>query len=146
IEMGAWRASHPNPGKPKMETHRAEGDWTEDEKSLSEARQLCYKPINLSSPKMMLEAFHILGIPAKSTSKDALDDLPEGEWPVVDVLKAYRKANMFPVKFGAGLLQNIHPATDRIHPAYIQIGADTGRMSCTNPPWQQIPAKGDGAR
>lgn len=121
--MAEWRQDNPNPGQPKQP-----------------------KPFNLGSPQMLLAALQAVGVPVESTGKDVLDDLPEGEYPVVDLLKSWRKAMMFPQKFGENLLKNIHPDTNRIHPTYIQIGASTGRMSCTNPPWQQIPAKGDGAR
>jgi DNA polymerase-1 len=37
----------------------------------------------------------------------------------------------------------VHPRTGRIHPDFNQIGADTGRFSCTNPNIQQIPATSD---
>jgi DNA polymerase-1 len=143
--MSSWRACHPNPGLPKLETHEPPESWDGELAELAEARQLCFAPINLNSPRQMLEAFEVLKIPVTSTSKDALADLPEGEYEVVDELVAWRKANVFPTKFGT-LLTAIHPKTGRIHPTYIAIGADTGRSSCTNPPWQQIPAKGDGAR
>lgn len=139
--MKLWREENPNPGQPKLETAVPPEEWDVDA-----ARRQCYAPINISSPQQILAAFKRLGIPVSSTSRDALDQLPDGEWEIVDVLKAWRKANMFPVKFGEKLLEQIDPKTDRLHPTYIQIGADTGRMSCISPPWQQIPAKGDGAR
>lgn len=118
--LKGWRALNPNPGRPKND---------------------CYEPINLGSPAQLLLAFGEMKIPLTSTSKDAIADLPEGVYPQVDLLKKWREANMFPVKFGEKLLAAIHPRTGRLYPNIQQIGADTGRMSVSNPPWQQVPSK-----
>lgn len=139
--MSQFRELYPNPGNPKLETHVTEDQWGETERSLAESRNLCYEPINLGSVKQMLEAFKELGIPLTSTAKEALDELPEGMYPEVDLLRRWREAQMFPVKFGENLLSQINKQTLRIYPQIHQIGADTGRMSVSNPPWQQIPSK-----
>ena len=43
------------------------------------------------------------------------------------------------LKFGETLLEAVNRETGRIHPHFHQIGAPTGRMSCTDPNVQQIP-------
>ena len=139
--MKEWRERFPNPGIPKLKTHLTEDQWGEYEHNLNKSRNLCYEPINLGSVPQMLDAFQELKIPLQSTSAEALADLPDGMYPEVDLLKAWRAAQMFPVKFGDNLLASIHPITGNIHPFINQIGADTGRMSVSNPPWQQIPSK-----
>ena len=45
--------------------------------------------------------------------------------------------------FSEALPKHIHPTTRRIHPNYWQLGAATGRMSCSNPNLQQIPRSDD---
>src|SRR3970282_2944784 len=42
--------------------------------------------------------------------------------------------------FGESIIEKIHTVTGRLHPDFIQIGADTGRFACNNPNLQQIPA------
>ncbi|GHO45151.1 DNA polymerase [Ktedonospora formicarum] len=133
--MGAWEQKHQKP------------DEDEYLNTLHKNRNLCYEPINLGSVPQMLDAFTELKIPLQSTSADALADLPEGMYPEVDLLKEWRAAQMFPTKFGDNLLAKIHPVTRRIYPSAHQIGADTGRSSFFDPPWQQIPSKtADGKR
>jgi DNA polymerase-1 len=43
------------------------------------------------------------------------------------------------LKFGETLLESINQETGRIHSHFHQIGAPTGRMSCTDPNIQQVP-------
>ncbi len=42
--------------------------------------------------------------------------------------------------FGETILEKINPVTGRLHPDFLQLGADTGRFACNNPNLQQIPA------
>ena len=121
--MKLWREEHPNPGRPKPDT------------SLP----------NLGSPKQLLTAFEALGIPAEKTGKDVLK-LLEDDYPAVKLLTDWRVTEKFVTSFGEALLQFVDPGTGRIHPEYVQIGASTGRMSCSRPNWQQVPSKGDGAK
>jgi DNA polymerase I len=121
-EMRKWRDEHPNPGKPKPD------------QSLP----------NLSSPTQLVQAFQQMGIAVVSTASEVLQQV-EGDHPEVQLLLDYRRAQKFVTSFGEALLQYVTPA-GRIHPEYVQIGASTGRMSCTRPNWQQVPSKGDGQR
>ena len=38
-------------------------------------------------------------------------------------------------------MKSVHPETNRIHAEYRQLGTDTGRLFCSNPPLQQIPTQ-----
>ena len=120
--MAVWRASHPNPGKPKPDTSIP----------------------NLSSPAQLKTAFDEMGVTVTSTASEVLESL-EDEHPSVRLLLNYRRVSKFVTSFGESLLRFVTPA-GRIHPEYVQIGASTGRMSCTRPNWQQVPSKGDGKR
>ena len=120
--VGGYRNQNPNPGRPKHDP------------SLP----------NLSSPSQLMQAFEQMGIVTASTSSDALKAL-EDDHPEVRLLLDYRRAQKFVTSFGEALLQYV--STDgRIHPEYQQIGASTGRMSCTRPNWQQVPSRGDGKK
>ena len=121
--MKLWRERCPNPGKPKPDT------------SLP----------NLGSPKQLLTAFQALGIPAEKTGAEKLKEL-EDDYPAIKLLSEWRKAEKFVTSFGEALLQFVDPGTGRIHPEYVQIGASTGRMSCSRPNWQQVPSRGDGKK
>jgi DNA polymerase-1 len=74
-------------------------------------------------------------------------DIPDGrdesfaahaDRPEVAAYLAWRRAERR-FTFLAGLHQAIHPVTGRLHPSYHQIGAFTGRMSCSDPNLQQVP-------
>ena len=95
-------------------------------------------PINLDSPKQILEALQALGIPLKTTSHEELSQL-EDQYPVIQALIEYRKVTKVLQSFASALPKYIHKVTGRIHPDYWQIGTTTGRFSCRNPNLQQIP-------
>ena len=115
-----WKESHPFVAKPHVVTDL----------------------VNVNSSTVMLDALNAMGIPVMSTSSILLEEL-RGEHEVIDALLDYRKCVKFVQSFGASLLSKV--ADDkRIHPNYVQLGASTGRMSCTSPNWQQVPSKGDG--
>ncbi|GHO44554.1 DNA polymerase [Ktedonospora formicarum] len=98
---------------------------------------------NLNSAPQVKMALWELGIKVKSTDKKTLEKLT-GKHEFIKIFLKYRKAEKFLQSFGYTLLEKIDPATGRIHPEYVQIGASTGRMSCKDPNWQQIPSKGIG--
>jgi DNA polymerase I len=60
------------------------------------------------------------------------------EFPVVRDILDYRTLQKT-LKFGETLLESVNGQTGRIHPHFHQIGAPTGRMSCTDPNVQQVP-------
>jgi DNA polymerase I-like protein with 3'-5' exonuclease and polymerase domains len=93
---------------------------------------------NLDSPQQLQEALSWVGIEVPNTSKDALSEAV-GSHPIISQLLEYRQHQKFLSSFGDGLLSKIHPTTGRIHASYRQLGAASGRMSCTVPNLQQIP-------
>jgi DNA polymerase I len=121
-EMAKWRAKNPRPDRPKLDT----------------------TPPNVGSSTQLLTAFGVLGLPFDTTDSKKLAPY-EHEYPAIGTLVRFRKAQKFVDSFGESLLAFLGE-DGRIHPDYHQIGASTGRMSCTRPNWQQIPSRGDGKR
>jgi len=60
--------------------------------------------------------------------------------PAIDDLLFWRKKSKLISTYGRVFLDNIHPVTGRIHAKYLQLGTDSGRMSCTHPNMQNIPS------
>lgn len=95
--------------------------------------------INLDSQQQVMAALVNLGIPVPETTRGwQLQPLAE-EYPVIKKLLEYRGIAKAISSFGENILEFIQPATGRIHADFRQIGAPTGRFSCSNPNLQQIP-------
>ncbi len=93
--------------------------------------------INLDSPLQLLEAFKKLGVDLPNTSEATLSKTAH---PLAKKLLEYRGYEKMITSFGETILEKIHPKDKRLHPDFIQLGADTGRFACNNPNLQQIPA------
>jgi len=95
--------------------------------------------INLDSQQQVTDALINLGVPMpNSTRAWELQPLVE-KYPVVGKLLDYRAAQKSMTSFGENTLEFVEPATGRVHADFRQIGAPTGRFSCSNPNLQQIP-------
>ena len=95
--------------------------------------------INLDSQVQVSEALVGLGVPMPDTTRAwVLQPLAE-QYPVVAKLLEYRGVAKSLSSFGENTLEFIEPKTGRIHADFRQIGAPTGRFSCSNPNLQQIP-------
>lgn len=95
--------------------------------------------INLDSQQQVTDALLGLGVPVPPTTRAwQLQPLAE-EYPVVAKLLEYRGVAKSLSSFGENILEFIEPKTGRIHADFRQIGAPTGRFSCSNPNLQQIP-------
>lgn len=92
--------------------------------------------VNLNSPVQILEAFRKVGLDLPSTGEEILFRY---DHPLAKLLLEYREYEKIITAFGENLISKINPKTGRIHPDYMQIGADTGRFACSNPNLQQIP-------
>ena len=96
--------------------------------------------INLNSHQQLKTALGALGIEIDNTKKETLLAVQE-TYPIIPKILAYREANKSVSTYGAEFLNHLHPITGRIHASFRQIGADTGRMSCSQPNLQNIPRK-----
>ena len=96
--------------------------------------------INLNSNAQMVETFRNMGIDLPDTMEATL---VKHDHPAIKKLLEYRSFEKTLSAFGEKFLELINPATGRIHPDFNQLGADTGRFSCTHPNVQQIPATSD---
>jgi len=95
--------------------------------------------INLNSHDQVTDALKNLGVPVPETTRGwQLQPLAE-EYPVVEKLLEYRSVAKSISSFGENILDFIRPETHRIHADFRQIGAPTGRFSCSKPNLQQIP-------
>jgi DNA polymerase-1 len=95
--------------------------------------------INLDSQHQVTDALLNLGVPVPDTTRAwQLQPLAE-KYPVVAKLLEYRGVAKSLSSFGENILEFIEPKTGRIHADFRQIGAPTGRFSCSNPNLQQIP-------
>jgi DNA polymerase-1 len=95
--------------------------------------------INLNSQTQVSDALRNLGVPVPNTTRAwQLQPLAE-EYPVIAKLLEYRGVAKSLTSFGENILEFIRPETGRIHADFRQIGAPTGRFSCSKPNVQQIP-------
>lgn len=93
--------------------------------------------ININSQQQLLELFNDrlhLNLPATGE-----EHLSRSSHPVAKLMLEYRGVEKLISAFGENLLSKIHPQTGRLHPDFMQLGADTGRFSCSSPNLQQIP-------
>ena len=95
--------------------------------------------INLDSQAQVTDALVGLGVPVPNTTRAwELQPLAE-QYPVIAKLLEYRGVAKAISSFGENILEFIEPKTGRIHADFRQIGAPTGRFSCSKPNLQQIP-------
>ena len=93
--------------------------------------------ININSQQQLLELFNDrLGLSLPSTGVKVLQ---QSTHPIAKLILEYRGSEKLISAFGENLLAKINTVTGRLHPDFRQIGADTGRFSCTSPNLQQIP-------
>src|SRR6185295_16657706 len=93
--------------------------------------------INLDSQQQVSDALLNLGVPVPDTTRAwVLQPLAE-KYPPVAKLLEYRAVAKASSSFGENILEFIEPATGRIHADFRQIGAPTGRFSCSSPNLQQ---------
>jgi DNA polymerase-1 len=90
---------------------------------------------NWDSPQQVKEALAIAGCQVEDTADDTLAAV---EHPLATLVRRYRDARKRSTTYGSDWLK--HVASDgRIYPSWRQIGAASGRMSCSDPNMQQLP-------
>ena len=116
-----------------------------EQRAFQEAGQ----PFNLGSPKQIGEIlFQQKGLPvlrktptgAPSTDEETLAQLAL-DHPIARAILDYRGMAKLKSTYTDKLPQMIDPATGRVHTSYAQTTAVTGRLSCSDPNLQNIPAR-----
>ncbi|MCA1593687.1 MAG: hypothetical protein LC754_13755 [Acidobacteria bacterium] len=95
--------------------------------------------INLDSHVQLTKALTRLGVPVPDSTRNWKLQPLANDYPVVATLLEYRTVQKALTSYGENILHEISPVTGRIHANFHQIGAPTGRMSCTSPNVQQVP-------
>jgi DNA polymerase I-like protein with 3'-5' exonuclease and polymerase domains len=101
---------------------------------------------NMGSTPQLMELFKSLKIPLKTTNKDEinayLQDHPNYEH--ADVLRGITNWRKWRHMLSAPYTEHVNPVSGRIHPGWNQVGADTGRFSCSEPNLQNVSRPEDG--
>lgn len=137
VDSDSWRAQLENVKKASAKA----ADQLQDMLSAGVAQASLFgrSEVNLDSQQQVTDALVNLGIPMpESTRAWQLQPLAE-KYPVVAKLLEYRAVQKSATSFGENFLEFVEPKTGRIHADFRQIGAPTGRFSCSNPNLQQIP-------
>jgi len=96
--------------------------------------------INYKSNLELLKALKKVGY----TNLESTNDIELGEHldPILyDLIRRFRVFSKSISTYGESFLDNINPVTGRIHPRVNQLGADSGRITESDPTLQNIPIK-----
>ncbi len=93
--------------------------------------------LNYESDQDVLDALKKMGVVLTTTRRDAL--LATGH-PAARAVAEYREHQKIVSTYGDAFLQHVHSKTGRLHPRFSPIGAMTGRVACSEPNLQNIPA------
>ncbi|WP_201387976.1 DNA polymerase [Ktedonobacter sp. SOSP1-85] len=132
----AYRA---NPAQSSWEPFRRKGlaQWQATHKKPPQPKER--GTINLASPPQLLAALRALGVPVTATDEETLEPYTKEHTAVASLLQ-WKELHKFASSFGENLLAMID--TDgRLRTDYAQIGAVSGRIICSKPNLQQIPAE-----
>ena len=120
-----------------------------------EAKTLADEDFNLGSPKQIGEIlFGKLGLPggkktktgAWSTGADTLEDLAAEGHDLPRKILDWRSLSKLKSTYTDALSQSINPDTGRVHTSFSMIGAQTGRLSSSDPNVQNIPIRTEEGR
>jgi DNA polymerase-1 len=95
--------------------------------------------INLDSHQQLTKALERLGITVPDSTRNWKLQPLAVQYPVIATLLEYRTVQKALTSYGQNMIDLINPTTRRLHADFRQIGAPTGRFSCTNPNIQQVP-------
>ena len=105
---------------------------------------------NINSTKQLGSIlFESLDLPHKkknksggfSTNSEVLELLMEEGFEIADLILKWREINKLKNTYTDSLVSNINEKTNRIHTTFQMTGAQTGRLSSTDPNLQNIPIK-----
>lgn len=105
--------------------------------------------INWTSSQQVIPLFEELGLNLKVLDKKTkhykksvdikVVEPQASKSPLIPIYIKYKKAAIIVNTFGQKFLNLINPVTGRIHANFNQLGADTGRLSSTEPNLQNLP-------
>jgi len=95
--------------------------------------------INLDSHQQLTKALERHGITLPDSTRNWKLQPLAAEYPIIGTLLEYRTVQKALTSYGQNMIDLINPTTHRLHADFRQIGAPTGRFSCTNPNIQQVP-------
>jgi DNA polymerase-1 len=90
---------------------------------------------NWNAPEEVKAAFQAVGVTLSDTDDGTLADL---DHPLAGLLRDWRSAAKLAGSYGRGFLAD-HAPDGFVLPSWRQIGAESGRMSCSDPNLQQVP-------
>jgi DNA polymerase I-like protein with 3'-5' exonuclease and polymerase domains len=130
IDKDAWQA---NADQASAEANRVRELL--DQQSPLRPGDLYSSSWNWDSPAQVREALALVGCQIESTGDDELAKI---DHPIANLLRKYRLARKRVTTYGPEWLKNIRE-DGRIYPGWRQLGASSGRMSCSEPNMQQLP-------
>jgi len=95
--------------------------------------------INLDSHQQLTKALERIGISVPDSTRNWKLQPLALEYPIIGTLLEYRTVQKALTSYGQNMIDLVNPTTHRLHADFRQIGAPTGRFSCTNPNIQQVP-------
>ena len=121
-----------------------------------EIYQIVGYPFNINSTQQLSDVlFGKLGLPAEglkktqagtySTAADVLEGL-RGKHEIIGLILEHRQLNKLLNTYVDALPNMVNPRTGRVHTSFNQAGAETGRLSSTDPNLQNIPIRTDVGR
>ncbi len=90
--------------------------------------------------QILFDQLNLPQVRKRSTAEDVLDQL-KNHHPLPGLVLEYRKLNKLKNTYVDVLPELIHPETKRIHTTFSQSVAATGRLSSSNPNFQNIPIR-----
>ena len=116
---------------------------------------ICGEEFNINSTKQLGSIlFETLDLPHRkknksggfSTNSEILELLMEEGFEVAELILKWREINKLKNTYTDSLVLNINNKTKRIHTTFQMTGAQTGRLSSTDPNLQNIPIKTENGR
>lgn len=90
---------------------------------------------NWDSPQQVKEVLALAGCPVENTADETLATV---DHPLAGLLRRYRDASKRCSTYGADWLEHVQE-DGRVYASWRQVGAASGRMSCSDPNMQQLP-------